>query len=83
VFGGPGDDAIVAVNDTQPDFVNCGPGTGFADIQANDVVDDVRGSDLDATTEILSCESVRVNGVLVIGVPPLPTNQALGDHPVP
>ena len=71
-FGGPGDDSIVAVNDTQVDFINCGPGTDFADIQANDVVDDVRGSDLDTTTQLLSCERVRVNGVLVIGNP-LPT----------
>lgn len=68
-FGAPGDDSITAVNDTQPDFINCGPGNDIARIQANDYVDDSQANTITAGTLGLSCETVVVNGVVIIGTP--------------
>lgn len=68
-YGAPGDDSITAVNDTQPDFVNCGPGNDIARIQANDYVDDSQANTITADTLGLSCETIVVNGVVVIGNP--------------
>jgi Ca2+-binding RTX toxin-like protein len=69
-FGGDGNDTIVAVNDTSPDFVNCGPGDDdVARIQANDYVDDTQANQITAGTLGLSCETIVINGVLVVGPP--------------
>ena len=69
-YGASGNDTITAVNDTQPDFVNCGPGNDdVAKIQANDYVDDTQANTITVGVLGLSCETIVVNGKVVIGNP--------------
>ena len=73
-WGAGGNDRIFALNDTQRDFVNCGKGKkDRASVQANDYVDDMQASQITVLTLGLSCETIVVNGVVVINNP-LPTS---------
>lgn len=68
VFGGPGNDLIESFRDDDPDFINCGGGYDTANVQAGDYIDGQRASTF-VGTEVLSCERVFVNGILVINRP--------------
>jgi len=69
-YGASGNDSIFALNDTQRDFVNCGPGNSDrASVQANDYVDDQQASQITVSTLGLSCENIVVNGIVIIKDP--------------
>lgn len=65
LYGRPGNDFInSAINDDDPDYIQCGPGTDTASIQVEDVVDGINASNIFSSRQT-SCERLFINGILI------------------